>query len=208
MDLDSVALSPTSINVSWSIPLANGDTLTEYVVNVTKLRSFDAPYVGFGYGREDEPASGSSSSASSSESESDEGSKSTNKDKPTELDPTHGNDTYLQAHAASRLNRNKFASPAPLPAPEPSAEDKVEARMMQVKVHEDMTWVVIQDLLPFTMYEISVRAFNIHGRSLPSVRVRTLTLAPGILRPASAAPTTSLPDVKGCCETNGINSPM
>jgi len=43
-------MSENSINVSWSVPLKNGKTVTEYVVNITTLRRFDAPLTGLGYG--------------------------------------------------------------------------------------------------------------------------------------------------------------
>lgn len=34
-------LSDSSIKVSWGPPLSNADSITEYVVNVTMLRTFD-----------------------------------------------------------------------------------------------------------------------------------------------------------------------
>lgn len=73
------------------------------------------------------------------------------------------------------------------------------------QVHGDLTTVLLDQLQPFTMYEISVTAFNIHGRSLPSNRVRTLTLAPGIIRPEPKEPP-KLPDIKSCCITKGVNT--
>jgi hypothetical protein len=74
-----------------------------------------------------------------------------------------------------------------------------------LQVHGDLTSVMITQLEPFTMYEIAVTAFNIHGRSLPSEKVRTLTLAPGVIRPNSTSPP-ELPDIKTCCIENGVNS--
>lgn len=74
-------------------------------------------------------------------------------------------------------------------------------------MHGDIKYTEISNLQPFTMYEISVRAFNIHGRSLPSVKVRTLTLAPGISRPKPNA-SVAIPDIQTCCKTNGVKSDM
>lgn len=197
--MDARALSPSSINVSWSVPVENGDTVTEYVVNVTKLRSFDPPHLGLGYGQED------SAPASSITLLPDTGSKSSGDKALPNSNLEHADDSYIQAHAISRLNRQQLGASTEVPVDE-NAEDQVEARMMQVKVRGDLTSVVLVELLPFTMYEISVRAFNIHGRSLPSSRLRTLTLAPGTVRPSpTGAP--KLPDLKGCCERNGIDPP-
>lgn len=43
---------------------------------------------------------------------------------------------------------------------------------MTFKVLANKTFLVINDLLPFTMYEITVTSFNIHGSSLPSYAMR------------------------------------
>lgn len=45
-----MAVTQSAINASWDQPTKNADTVHEYVVNVTTLRSFDAPFTGLGYG--------------------------------------------------------------------------------------------------------------------------------------------------------------
>ncbi len=123
-------MSPSSINVSWSTPIRNGDTLTEYIVNITTLRAFDAPFTGLGYGSPETSASSSSSS-----SESGTGSAEKAKVKRTEAGVDHSGDSYIQAHAHSILSRNSsgkaFSTSSSL---DENAEDKVEAKMMQIKV--------------------------------------------------------------------------
>ena len=99
-DVDAIATSSSSINVTWSPPVKNGDTVTEYIVNVTILRSFDAPFTGLGYGDENSPTDLPSGSPSS----------------PT-VTPSIKFDENGKATSAGG-----------------SAEDKVEARMMQIKV--------------------------------------------------------------------------
>lgn len=47
---------------------------------------------------------------------------------------------------------------------------------VSVTVSKDLDTAVINDLKPFTMYVITVTANNEHGSSLPSMRVRALTL--------------------------------
>jgi hypothetical protein len=57
------------------------------------------------------------------------------------------------------------------------------------------------------MYELSVTALNIHGSSLPSYSVRTLTLTPGKIKPTAVAQVPELPDIKTCCTDKGISHP-
>ncbi|XP_021960351.1 Ig-like and fibronectin type-III domain-containing protein 1 [Folsomia candida] len=178
VNLVAQAISQSSINASWLAPAKNGDTVTEYVVNVTTLRSYDPPYTGLGYG----PDSSSSISGSSSPN----------------VSITTSVSTTTSTSSVSINHRGSHGIDI-------SSEEKVEAFMRQIKVHGDLTNVLITQLQPFTMYEISVIAFNIHGRSLPSNRVRTLTLAPGIVRPNSTTPPT-LPDIQTCCIQSGVNS--
>ncbi|CAG7831790.1 unnamed protein product, partial [Allacma fusca] len=176
-NVDAVATSSSTINVTWSPPAKNGDTVTEYAVNVTILRSFDAPFTGLGYGDATSssplvlPATGITI-------------------------PTSNPSVLTDSQGSKSSDENSKIS----------AEDKVEAQMMQIKVHGDLTNTVISKLQPFTMYEISVMAFNIHGRSLPSVKIRTLTLAPGLTRP-KPGPAPTIPDIKSCCRAKGVNTP-
>lgn len=48
-----------------------------------------------------------------------------------------------------------------------------------IKVDAHLNSIVVNDLKPFRMYEVCVIAANDYGTSLPSIRVRTLTLNSG-----------------------------
>lgn len=39
--VDVESLSEDSLGITWDIPLSNGASVTEYVVNVTSLKTFD-----------------------------------------------------------------------------------------------------------------------------------------------------------------------
>lgn len=73
-----------------------------------------------------------------------------------------------------------------------------------ITVPADAESTVISDLKPFTMYSITVTAFNDHGSSLPSYRVRALTLESGVGKQTNVVQIPVLPDVKGCCVKNGM----
>lgn len=75
---------------------------------------------------------------------------------------------------------------------------------VSVKVPKNLDSTVISDLQPFTMYSIIVTAYNEHGSSLPSYRIRALTLDNGINKQTSVATVPKLPDVKECCQRNGM----
>jgi hypothetical protein len=64
---------------------------------------------------------------------------------------------------------------------------------------------IVNDLKPYTMYELTVTAFNTHGSSLPSYAVRTLTLTSGKMKPGAVAQAPGLPDIKKCCINRGIS---
>lgn len=98
-------LNEKQLNVTWSPPVENTDSVTEYVVNITALRSFDAHLI-----------------------------------EPSE--------------SAMKNITIKMSQP------------------MTFKVQANKTFLVINDLLPFTMYEITVTSYNIHGSSLPSYAIR------------------------------------
>lgn len=85
-------------------PTENYESVTEYVVNVTTLRSFDAHLI----------------------------------------DPSE---------SSLKNVTNKMAS-------------------FTYKVPSNKTFLILNDLLPFTMYEITVTSYNIHGSSLPSYGIR------------------------------------
>ncbi|XP_037904934.1 Ig-like and fibronectin type-III domain-containing protein 1 isoform X1 [Hermetia illucens] len=77
--------------------------------------------------------------------------------------------------------------------------------MMSVTVPADQRSTIINELKPFTMYSITVTAINDHGTSLPSFRVRALTLDSGIGKQTSVAVVPVLPDIRGCCESKGMS---
>lgn len=60
------------------------------------------------------------------------------------------------------------------------------ASAITVVVPGNLTQTVINDLKPFTMYSITVVAVNEHGTSLPSFRVRALTLESGVVNKQSS----------------------
>ncbi|XP_072944512.1 Ig-like and fibronectin type-III domain-containing protein 2 [Epargyreus clarus] len=135
-DVEVDALNEKQLNVSWSPPLSNADTVTEYIVNVTTLRSFDAHLI----------------------------------------DPSE----------SSIRNETKMTQP------------------MTYRVPAIKTFLVLNDLLPFTMYEITVTSYNIHGSSLPSYAFRSLTLTPGKMKPTKVEAAPQLPDVRECCVAGGV----
>ncbi|XP_012543960.1 Ig-like and fibronectin type-III domain-containing protein 1 isoform X2 [Bombyx mori] len=135
-DVEVEPLNEKQLNVSWNPPVQNADTITEYIVNVTTLRSFDAHLI----------------------------------------DPSE-----------SSIRNNTVSKP------------------ITVKVPASKSFLVLDDLLPFTMYEITVTSYNIHGSSLPSYAIRSLTLTPGKMKTTEVAAAPKLPDVKKCCEAGGVN---
>ncbi|VVD00454.1 unnamed protein product [Leptidea sinapis] len=137
-DVEVEPLSEKQLNITWSPPVENSDTVTEYIVNVTTLRSFDA---------------------------------------------------HLIEPAESSMKNSSGAKMAPV----------------TYRVPVNKTFLVLNDLLPFTMYEITVTSFNIHGSSLPSYSLRSLTLTPGKMKSTAVAKAPKLPDVRGCCISSGID---
>ncbi|KAG8287269.1 hypothetical protein J6590_042606 [Homalodisca vitripennis] len=132
-------ISDTSIKVSWIPPFTNAETITEYVVNVTMLRSFDA-----------------------------------NTDSIS--DSQNSSQYIITPHTVQ----------------------------ITVKVSKGTNNAVVGNLVPFTMYEVTVTAKNIHGTSLPSNAIRSLTLTPGLSKPVNTAKPPKLPDIKACCVEQGI----
>lgn len=131
-------LNEKQLNVSWLPPIENSDTVTEYIVNVTTLRSFDAHLI----------------------------------------DPS---ESSMKNDTARTIQTVAY------------------------KVQANKTYLVLDDLLPFTMYEVTVTSYNIHGSSLPSYAIRSLTLTPGKMKSTQVAAAPKLPDVKGCCISAGVN---
>lgn len=138
-DVEVDPLNEKQLNVSWNPPVENTDSVIEYVVNVTTLRSFDAHLI----------------------------------------DPSE----------SSIKNNDTMKTVLP----------------MTYKVPPNKTYFVVNDLLPFTMYEITVTSYNIHGSSLPSYAIRSLTLTPGKMKSTDVAAAPKLPDVRECCVAAGVN---
>ncbi|XP_055528945.1 Ig-like and fibronectin type-III domain-containing protein 1 [Wyeomyia smithii] len=77
--------------------------------------------------------------------------------------------------------------------------------MLSIQVSSDQGSVIVSDLDPFTMYTITVSAHNDFGSSLPSIKIRALTLENGGgNKQTSVAVVPILPDVRGCCIKNGV----
>uniref|UniRef100_A0A131YT19 Neural cell adhesion molecule l1 n=1 Tax=Rhipicephalus appendiculatus TaxID=34631 RepID=A0A131YT19_RHIAP len=80
-----------------------------------------------------------------------------------------------------------------------------------IKVDGNQTTFNLRNLKPVTMYEVTVTSENMHGTSLPTYAVRTLTLG---AEPSFDLPTPenitsnetlpSIPDVRGCCIKRGV----
>ncbi|KAJ8984656.1 hypothetical protein NQ317_015747 [Molorchus minor] len=79
-----------------------------------------------------------------------------------------------------------------------------ESHTVTVKVPASQNSTVLQDLAPFTMYEVRVSALNTHGSSLPSYSVRSLTLTPGNMKQTAVGQPPQLPDIGSCCFNKGI----
>ncbi|RZF43428.1 hypothetical protein LSTR_LSTR001689 [Laodelphax striatellus] len=85
-----------------------------------------------------------------------------------------------------------------------SSQSVITPHSVQVKVNKEEQSIVIDGLTPLTMYEITVIAKNVHGSSLPSYPVRSLTLIPGQSRQKAGKAPPKLPDVRGCCYEKGV----
>lgn len=79
------------------------------------------------------------------------------------------------------------------------------ASTISVSVPNEMNTTTINNLQPFTMYSVIVTAENKYGSSLPSTRIRALTLENDVPSSGSSiAVIPKLPDVRGCCMSHGI----
>ncbi|XP_065358816.1 Ig-like and fibronectin type-III domain-containing protein 2 isoform X1 [Calliphora vicina] len=75
------------------------------------------------------------------------------------------------------------------------------------------TSITINDLKPLTMYAILVTAVNDYGSSLPSDRLRIFTHTSALATEEKSGPSNKmevpdLPDIRSCCETNGMTHRM
>ncbi|XP_068081772.1 Ig-like and fibronectin type-III domain-containing protein 2 [Anabrus simplex] len=160
------SLTEHSLRVSWQAPLENPEGITEYVVNVTHLRSFD----------EDEPLPIQDSYAAAA-------------------------DSYAAAAAEQTGVTLYYSTTSKTPTSTPST---VEQRTITLQIPGTYNSTIINDLIPYTMYEIIVVAKNHHGSSLPSYAIRTMTLSPGKMKPTTVGEAPTLPDIKSCCIKKGI----
>lgn len=138
MQVEVESNTETSLKVSWSLPISNEESITEYHVNLTSLRSFDAHLV----------------------------------------------DSTEATTAASTK----------------------ESLHIQIKVPKASNMTVVDNLLPFTMYEVTVTSYNKHGSSLPSYATRALTQIPGKMnKPNNVAEAPKLPKIRECCLEKGVS---
>lgn len=163
-------LSDSEVRVTWLPPRQNGDTITQYIVNVTELKAFDELEQ---VGDEEDLAE-----LSTVEEE--------------EYFPADGTMPPMEAKV-ERQGRQQ--SPA----------DKFREH----KVDSNVTTLTVDNLKPYSMYEVEVIALNIHGTSLPSYRVRTLTLIPTAdeekeKKENGNSTVLEIPDVRACCIREGL----
>nr|CAD7256254.1 unnamed protein product [Timema shepardi] len=187
LNLEVEALSDSSFKVSWQPPQVNKATLTEYVVNVTALLSFDQDEEIVSQEEQDSYAAAADSYALAAARL-----RGTGED---------GNDTGI---ALKPPTTDVFVVSDLKP---PTTNVKAMGETLQVKVPGTYNFTLVSNLKPFTMYEIFVTARNIHGSSLPSYSVRTLTLTPGRLKSSQVAEAPELPDIRSCCVKKGITHP-
>ncbi|XP_073979651.1 Ig-like and fibronectin type-III domain-containing protein 1 [Rhodnius prolixus] len=88
-----------------------------------------------------------------------------------------------------------------------TSQDIVTPHSVQVNVKvsdNQSNYVVIKELVPFTMYEVTLVAKNKHGTSLPSYPIRSLTMVAGQMKTQTPKKVPKLPNVKQCCLEKGI----
>lgn len=76
---------------------------------------------------------------------------------------------------------------------------------IHVNVPPSQNETVVNNLTPYTMYEVTVTAVNNHGSSLPSYSVRSLTLNSGNMKPSISGEAPKLPDIRSCCVRKGVH---
>ncbi|GAB6027715.1 hypothetical protein CHUAL_001951 [Chamberlinius hualienensis] len=80
-------------------------------------------------------------------------------------------------------------------------------KFTEIKINSTETSTVLKDLKPYTMYEIYIISVNQHGSSLPTYRLRALTLLPESdqtdIQPTNVS-IPDLPDIRGCCVKKGL----
>lgn len=82
---------------------------------------------------------------------------------------------------------------------------------VNIVLSSDVNTHLVSDLKPLTMYSVAVTAHNENGNSLPSQRVRALTFSKEdaihkIQNSTAVVP--KLPDIRSCCEKNGMSHRM
>ncbi|XP_037079709.1 Ig-like and fibronectin type-III domain-containing protein 1 isoform X2 [Pollicipes pollicipes] len=86
-----------------------------------------------------------------------------------------------------------------------SQEDASDDLTQLYNVSGSRRSLLVSGLRPLTMYQVSVTAYNDHGGSLPSDRVRAVTWLPESRAGVGAPP--ALPEVKQCCQEAGVREP-
>lgn len=84
-------------------------------------------------------------------------------------------------------------------------KDQKISHTIHIDVPASQNETTVSNLVPYTMYEVTVTAVNKHGSSLPSYSVRSLTLNPGKMKPSIAGEAPKLPDIRGCCIKKGVH---
>lgn len=80
-------------------------------------------------------------------------------------------------------------------------------KFTEIKINGTETSTVLKELKPYTMYEVYLISVNGHGSSLPSYKLRALTLMPKADRPPTAKTNVSLPqlpNIRVCCEKQNV----
>ncbi|XP_050529397.1 Ig-like and fibronectin type-III domain-containing protein 1 isoform X2 [Daktulosphaira vitifoliae] len=89
-----------------------------------------------------------------------------------------------------------------------NSQSVVTPHSIQVKVPGTENEIKIENLTPYTMYEVTVIANNKHGSSLPSLAIRSLTLNTDQKTTRKANIDNSklplLPDIRSCCVKKGV----
>ncbi|KAL3272723.1 hypothetical protein HHI36_014185 [Cryptolaemus montrouzieri] len=114
--------------------------------------------------------------------------------------------THYSVNITSLHTFDERIAPTPeTTSEEPTSVTTTSSHAIHLNVKAPQESIIINDLVPFTMYEITVTAVNKHGSSLPSYAVRTLTLTPRKVQQKEVGEAPQLPDIKTCCRNKGIS---
>ncbi|KAK9885475.1 hypothetical protein WA026_010967 [Henosepilachna vigintioctopunctata] len=113
--------------------------------------------------------------------------------------------THYSVNVTSLHTFDERITPTPVSSPNPTSVTTTSSHAIHLDVKASQKSIVINDLVPFTMYEITVTSVNKHGVSLPSYAVRTLTLTPRKVQQKEVGEAPDLPDIKACCRNKGVS---